>query len=190
MEHVTGRYPDAKDRKLAEQVILEIARQSPGDEIIGKTRVFKAFYLAHLFYADEFPGYLTEWPIVRMPHGPGVEGFDELIAALVRSGILEAETTRVGPYPSTKYRATKKGLQQRELSDNAVKAVRQAVEFIEGKTGAQLSDITHEFSISWNEAKDGVELNIYKDLLDDEEHAKMKGAVADLDTELEEAWGQ
>ncbi len=47
--------------RRAQQVLLEIARQSTGDAIVGKTKLFKTFYLAHLFYAAKSPGYLTEW---------------------------------------------------------------------------------------------------------------------------------
>ena len=49
----------------AAQIVLEIIKQSPGDEIVGKTKIFMAFYFAHLFYAADSTGYPSEWPIVK-----------------------------------------------------------------------------------------------------------------------------
>ena len=180
---------DARNRELAELTILEIAKQSSGDEITGKIRLFKAFYFTHLFFACDFPGLLTEWPIVRMPHGPGIEDFDQLIDRLVKHGALETADVKVGPYPSTRYRATGQAPPYDPLSPDALSAIRTAIEFVANKTGAQLSDLTHEFSISWMEANDGEELSIYKDLQDTEEHAELKAAVDELDSELDRAWG-
>lgn len=62
-------------------MIAEIIRQA-GGKFTGKTRLYKAFYIAHLLYAEQEPGYLTVWPIVRMPYGPGIDCGDELIAEL------------------------------------------------------------------------------------------------------------
>lgn len=180
--------PNARDQELAELVILEIARQSPGDEIIGKVRLFKAFYLAHLYFACDLPGYLTEWPIVRMPKGPGIENFGLLIESLVQQGTLKVEAVKVGPYPSTRYRATSSVPPYQPLSEEATNAIREAVEFVANKSGAQLSDLTHEFSVSWNEAEDGEELSIYRDLLREEDHKRLKDAVTELTSELDEAW--
>ena len=39
------------------------------------------------------------------------------------------------------------------------------------KGAAELSDLTHEFSRSWNSASEGQELNIYVDLIPDDEFA-------------------
>ena len=60
------------ERSKAKQVILEIIRQSKG-RLTGKTRLYMAFYVAHLLYAEQEAGYLTVWPIVKMPFGPGID---------------------------------------------------------------------------------------------------------------------
>lgn len=177
------------DKETAKQVIAEIERQSPGDELSGKVRLFKAFYFDHLFYARDNVGYLTEWPIVKMPNGPGIDGFDTLISELVQDQILEVEPTRIGPYNAALYRATaKQG--ERVLAEDAVNAVRNAVEFIAHKTGAQLSDITHEHSRSWNEAELGSELSIYLDMLSDEDYEVEKERASRIGQELEAAWSE
>jgi len=180
---------DATDRELAKRVIAEIIRQSPGDELGGKVKLFKAFYFAHLYYASDCIGYLTEWPIVKMPNGPGIDAFDLLIAELVRDRAVETEPTRIGPYNATLYRATGKHSGP-SLSEDAIKAIRKAVEFVVGKTGAQLSDITHEHSRSWNEAELGDELSIYLDLLSDEDYEAETQRASRIGKELEAAWSE
>jgi hypothetical protein len=175
-----------KRRDQAARVVLEIVCQSPGDEIVGKGRLFKAFYYAHLFYAVESAGFLTDWPIVKMPEGPGIHDFRKLIDSLIANGDLETEPAKVGPYKTTKYKAAleKRGSMQQAEVD----AVRQAVEFIAEKSAAQLSDITHEFSEAWNSAKMGEELSIYVDLLPDDERESRRQAEKTLERDLQAAW--
>jgi hypothetical protein len=174
-------------RAQAKRVILEIVRQSPGDEIEGKTRLFKAFYFAHLYYAAKSADYLTDWPIVKMPHGPGIDDFPGLVGELVADGLLAREQTMVGPYSTTLYRVTDR-LPEQPLSAEAVAAIHDAVTFVADKTGAQLSDITHEFSCSWNESELGQEQNIYQDLLSEEERANGRKRVADISKDIEAVW--
>lgn len=178
-----------KDRERAKRVIAEIVRQSPGDELIGKTRLFNAFYLAHLYYATECKDYLTEWPIVKMPNGPGIDRFSSLIAELIQEGAIETGTTRVGPYQATVYRAIGWGLEV-HLPQAAVSAIRKSIEFVNGKTGAQLSDITHEFSRSWNEAEQGEEQSIYLDVLSEEDYQAEQLRASRIKDELAAAWNE
>ena len=72
------------NKECAKRLILEILRQAGGE--IEKTKIFKAFWLAHLYYSKIAPGYLTDWPIVRMPNGPGIDRGDQLIVELIHSG--------------------------------------------------------------------------------------------------------
>ncbi len=95
------------DVDRAKQVLVELIRAA-GGEWTGLTKLYKAFYLAHLYYADSAPGYLTNWPIVRMPNGPGVESGDELLTELVLADIITRQNARIGPYPTTTYRVTTK----------------------------------------------------------------------------------
>lgn len=171
----------------AKAVVAEIIQQSPGDELVGTVRLYKAFYLAHLFYARQNAGYLTDWPIVKMPQGPGIGDFNELRDRLVADGVLEIDSERIGPYNAVKYRATSERM--RQLEPEAIAAVRKAVEFVADKTGAQLSDITHEFSRSWREAGPGEELSIYMDLLSNEGYDAAKARAESIQNELTTAWG-
>jgi len=172
------------------RVVLEIIKQSAGDEIESKTKLFKAFYFAHLYYAAEATDYLTDWPIVKMPWGPGIDQFDTLLDCLIDAGVITAEKSRVGPYPSTTYRHTGEALPGDQLGEQAVDAIHKAVEFVSHKSGAQLSDITHEFSRSWRAADDGDELNIYADLLLDDEYEEYVARQRELQDDIMDAWKQ
>jgi hypothetical protein len=161
-----------EDFQRAKQVVLEIVRQSTGDEIVGKVKLFKAFYFAHLYFATSNAGLLSEWPIVNMPNGPGIDNFGTILEALQNEQTIETDTTNVGPFKAVLYRATGRPSECGPLPQNAIDAIRRAVEFVAEKKGAQLSDITHEHSRSWNESQLGEELSIYLDLLSDEDYAK------------------
>ncbi len=179
------------DADRARRVILEIVRQSPGDEIVGKAKVFKTFYFAHLFYASRSGGYLTDWPIVKMPNGPGIDGFDELIAGLVKAGAMTTEPAMVGPYRSTCYRATGQPFTSGSLPPQGQDAIRDAVELTADKTGAELTNITHEHSRSWNQAKLGEDLSIYIDLLpEDDGHSAEQMRLEKIKEEVLAVWNE
>jgi len=175
------------DTGRAKQVLVELIRAA-GGEWTGKTRLYKAYYLAHLYYAETEPGYLTNWPMVKMPYGPGIECGDELLNELVLSGVLSRKHTAVGPYTAIGYRLTGKPLPGEAVSEQAVCAIEQAVNFVREKGAAELSDLTHEFSRSWNSAQEGQELNIYVDQIPDDEFAAREQRLSTLKTELLAAW--
>ena len=114
--------------------------------------------------------------------------FDDLIHDLHEFGALEVEAIRTGPYPSTAYQYTGADPPDPDLTNAALVAVREAVEFIGPLTGAQLSDITHEHSRTWRDAQDGDELSIYLDLLNDEEYATAVRRAKTTSDELKSAW--
>ena len=144
--------------------------------------------MANLYYAEAEPGYLTNWPVVKMPYGPGIECGDELLNELVLSGVLSRKHTAVGPYTATAYRLTGKPCPGEPLSEQAVRAIEEAVSFVKEKGAAELSDLTHEFSRSWNSALEGQELNIYIDQIPDDEYAGREQRLSTLKTELLAAW--
>jgi hypothetical protein len=179
---------DAKQLNLAAQVIAEIIRQSPGDEVRGKVKLFKAFYFAHLNFMRANHSLLSEWPIVKMPNGPGIGSFEKLLEELKSQRVIEVHAIHIGPYPSERFVATGKSLPGEQLSPEAIKAIRSAIEMTVGRTAAQLSEWTHAYSKSWNEAKVGSELSIYVDLLSDDTHAAIQTHLAELDASLTDAW--
>lgn len=175
------------DRRRAKRVIAEIIKQAAGTAI-RKTQLHQAFYIAHLLYAEQQRGYLSNWPIIRMPHGPGIDCGDELIAELELSGILELKTVPEGPWTTTRYRLARAERSGEQLSAAETRAIKQAVAFVRKKTAAELSELTHEHSRSWIEARDGQPLDIYIDLIPDDEFARRQREIDALHRELIAAW--
>lgn len=177
---------NSPDRERAKQVLREIIRLS-GGTVAGKTRLFKVFYLAHLYYAREEPDYLSDWPVVRMPNGPGIHDAESLVEELVREGSIQVCQVQVGPYVQVEYRSLREEPPSC-LPRGAEAAIQEAVEFVRGRSAAELSELTHEFSRSWQDAQDGDELNIYLDLLTDDEYARARRRLDELASDLQEAW--
>jgi hypothetical protein len=150
--------------------------------------LYKAFYIAHLLFAERQPGYLTNWPIVRMPHGPGIDGGDELIAELELSGKLKSENVPEGPWMTTRYHIVDENVGRDKLNTAEIRAIKQAVEFVRKKSAAELSESTHEHSRSWIEARDGQPLAIYLDIIPDDEFQQRDRELETLHRELLAAW--
>jgi hypothetical protein len=77
-------------RTTAKNVILEILRVGDG-EWSGKIKLHKAFYFAHLYYANEYPGFLTDWHFAKLQHGPGIHEDEPLIG----SSVFKCKTQRM-----------------------------------------------------------------------------------------------
>src|ERR1700733_1970508 len=90
-------------RTKARNVVLELIRCAKDGVWDGKTKLFKAFYFAHLYFAKLQPGILTDWPIARMPQGPGIHMSNLIFEELQREGLLQVEETQEGPYPECRY---------------------------------------------------------------------------------------
>lgn len=164
-------------------MILEILRQADG-EWTGKTKLYKAFYFAHLYYAHKRPERLTDWPIARMPQGPGIHNSGELLGGLRNDGYITIERTHEGPYPEFRYRLTPKGHQSPPLAGEALAAVHDAAEFCRPHTAAYLSQLTHEFSRAWNEAKDGDKLDVVIDTIPADEYEEREASLDQLEKQL------
>jgi hypothetical protein len=174
------------DKNRAKQIIVEIIRLHDG-ELPTKTCLFKAFYFAHLYYAKSAPDYLSDWPIVRMPNGPGIDGADRLLQEMVDENVLDCRIARVGPYDAVKYRL-KKDVIPDSLSVEHIGAIKAAVDFVKGKSATELSNITHEYSRSWQMASNGEELNIYVDLEPEEEYVQRMQSFTRLDNVIANVW--
>jgi hypothetical protein len=170
------------NKDQAERVILEILRQSTNG--LGRTKLYKAFWLAHLYYALENRGYLTDWPIVRMPNGPGVDKGPLLLQELAEAGLIRQEPEQCGPFREWRSRLMPNAALS-ELPQEAIAAVKKAIAFVEPKTTTELSAYSHDHSRSWWEAQEGEELNIYSDLIPDEEYDARKAELAAAKKEYE-----
>jgi hypothetical protein len=170
-------------RTNAQRVLLELIRNA-GETWDGKTKLFKAFYFAHLYYAHKEPGLLTDWPIVRTPQGPGIHKSVPLLQGLVKNGYLTVEPIQEGPYPDSRYRLTEKAAAEPPLADDARAAIKAAVDFVLPRTAGELSELTRERSRSWQDANDGDLLDIYIDLIPDDEYEKGLEQLTDLDKQI------
>ncbi|MEX0710935.1 MAG: hypothetical protein WD278_01210 [Pirellulales bacterium] len=173
------------DRERAKQIIAEIVRVC--GTCPSKTTLYKAFYFAHLYYAKREPGYLSDWPIVKMPFGPGIDQGDELLDELTRADVLRPKTCSVGPFVAVQYSAACPGVPE-SLSLEAISAIREAVDFVKDKSAGELTALTHEFSRSWNEAAFGEELNLYADISPQEVYDRRARTSERLDTALAASW--
>jgi hypothetical protein len=166
-------------RDIAKQIILEIIRQG-GGTFTRTTSLYKAFYFAHLYYAENAPDYLSEWPIVKMPHGPGIDSGADLLKELVNAGFLTRTMVGIGPYQASRYALTDKNWPGEKLSDIRIASIKSAADFVSQKTSTELSELTHEFSRSWNKAVEGQRLNCYIDLIPEEEYEERRSQIDEI----------
>lgn len=181
------RPPEADpDTEIAKQVILDIIA-AKGGRFAGKTLLYKAFYLAHLYYWRDSKGLLTGYPIVRMPKGPGIDRGDDLIHQLIADGRIVLGSRPVGPYEETVFALA--DTYRIDPSDPRHQAVVSALEWIGDKTAKEVCELIHEFSRSWQQATDGAVLPIYIDLLSEEEYRLTQVAGAETDELFRAAFG-
>jgi len=159
------------DVEKAKEIVYAIIREA-GGEFSGRTRLYKAFYLAHIAHWLEQQGILSQYPIARMPKGPGIDQGDVLLAEMRGDGLIESREEQCGPYPENVYSIASE-YNTHLLDDADIKAIQRALEWVDNKTGTQLSEMTHEHSRSWINAKNGDVLDVYQDLLSDEEFDKI-----------------
>jgi hypothetical protein len=169
---------DSAERDRAKQVILHILRQAGGS--LGKSMLFKAFWLAHLFYANKSAGFLSGWKIVRLPYGPGVDKGDELILQLKKCGDIALEHEPRGPYSETICKLVKQD-SLKDLPTGGIEAIDSAVGVISRHDSVtQISEWSHEASRSWSTTPNGSELDIYSDLIPDDVYYERKQKLEDL----------
>jgi hypothetical protein len=153
------------------KVILAAIVQTAGGSFNGKTRLYKAFYVAHLLHFRDHNGVLSDYPVIRMPRGPAVDSGDALLSELRDEGVLVLSQRPVGPYLEEVFTLSRP---YSPLCPAESESVRRAVEWIAGKPATELSEWTHEFSNTWADTPNGHPMNIYADLLSESEYAELK----------------
>jgi hypothetical protein len=131
-----------------------------------------------LFFEREQIGYLSDWPIIHMPRGPGIGDVEMLLDELVKAKRIEVVKVPEGPYERSTYRSMT--TEPEDLPKGAIEAIREAVEYVENKSVSDLTEITHEFSNSWNNSKENDELNIYLDLVSPAEYVSQRAKMDEL----------
>jgi hypothetical protein len=158
-------------------VILEILRQAGG--VLSKTKLFQVFWLAHLYYAKTAAGYLTDWPIVRTPSGPGIDQGDSLILELIKSGQISREYQAEGPFTELTCQLTDQPLEG-ACSPEAIAAIRASVADVQNHPGSAVQQWGHAYLRSWRTTANGAELNIYSDLIPDDVYEERRQELLEL----------
>jgi hypothetical protein len=174
------------NQERAKQVILEVLKQAGGS--ISKAKLNKAFWLAHLYYAKENPGYLSDWPVVKMPNGPGIGRGEGLLYELKAAGQIAQEYEDDGPYLSIRCRLAN-GAQDSGLPPAAKEAARKAVAYVTPRSATDLSEWSYGVSRSWRDKQDGDELDIYADLIPDDVFEEQQRELNALNQAYRELFG-
>jgi hypothetical protein len=178
-----------QDRECAKQIILEIIRQA-GGVLNYKTSLFKAFYHAHLRFADTHPGYLSAWPIVRMPRGPGIDRFDVLLGELMAEDRITTKEIEIADYRGFQFALCGQNSQTHMLPEGAEEAIAYGVQQVRGKSATQVSAESHQVSRAWREANNGDELNVYLDSMSDADYDDYMRRAKGIKSTLDEVWPQ
>jgi hypothetical protein len=173
-----------RDKERAKAIIVEIIRQADG-RFRNKTNLFKAFWQAHVVYAQSHLTSLSDWPIVRMPRGPGINRFDALLGELMQEGIVETEQVQQGNFTGFVFHLLPDT--PSTLSPEEVAAVKAAVASVDGKTANHVSESSHEQSRAWQLAADGDELDVFLDVIPEDEYREREQRLKELAQVLAEA---
>jgi hypothetical protein len=157
------------ETKRAKRILVELVRQA-GGQVHSKTRLFKAFWRAHLSYAANNPSYLSTWPIIRTPQGPAIGDFDVLLSEMLHDRWLTIDEVQVGPTWAIAF-SLGPSCPPSTFSAEALEALR---------TGVQASDQPHDDSPIWRETPDGEEMDIYVDLLSPADRERLESNFAAL----------
>jgi len=143
----------------------------------GRTMLYKGFYLAHLLHAQNYSAVLSDWPIVKLDHGPGVDEGKRILETLAHEGILTERKVPKRLRPGFEYQIIAGAAADAylgALTPDEVRTIQEACGVVKDKDGDELDAWAHEASPAWNAARCiGDELPIYADLLDDEDSVEL-----------------
>ncbi|MBI3099479.1 MAG: hypothetical protein HYY93_14815 [Planctomycetes bacterium] len=161
------------DRSRAEDIIVGLIAAAGSDGLKLKTRLFKAFYYAHLHYFRKTGDLLSAWPIVHMPKGAGIDEGTKIVRELIGSGRIRGVPARAGDYDTTHYFLGSVP-KARVFDPQVQKSIRWAVAFVAGKSATDLSDLMHRTSESWKCSRNGGEMDWTIDTLSEPDLTEMQ----------------
>lgn len=150
------------ERERAKAIVVELIRES-GGVFRNRTNLFKAFWKAHVEYAKSHLAPLSEWPIVRMTHGPGIDRFHLLLGELIAEGMVEEEEVEFGDKSGFRFVLT--GTPSETFSSEERASIRAGVSFVSRKSAARVREESHLESRAWRSAKDGDRMDIFLDVI-------------------------
>jgi hypothetical protein len=167
------------DKERAKDIIVAIIREA-GGTFTNKTNLFKAFWLAHVKYARSHCDSLSDWPIVRMPNGPGIDNFNALLGELMMENRVATKQVKRGDFDAFQFKLTdgrKCGLDKR-----AMQAIKSGVASVVGRSAESVSDSSHKKSRSWRAASNGERLDVLLDAIPDDEYREREKRLKRIDT--------
>jgi hypothetical protein len=153
----------ARARERAKRTILGLVSASNG-RLVGKLRLYKAFYRAHLLYFEKTGLELTGYSIVHMDNGPGIDNAGDLIDELMDEGTLQ-EIIGNGDRKKEHVYVTIGCIRVEDDEDKA-EAMLKAVQWANSLDEEELKVASH--NRSWHESVSGKEQNIFVDVLTDD----------------------
>jgi hypothetical protein len=174
-------------RRRAKAVIVEIIRQH-GGSMQSKTHLFKAFWKANVAAAQATGTPLTDYPIVRMPHGPGIHNVSHLLSELIDEDAITMDRPSEDPYDPFEFTIQTANAYEGDLSDNDRKAVSRGIDAVRGKSAKQISDESHRESRAWNAARNGEALDIYLDAIPEDEFARRSDSLRRIGAAVDAAF--
>lgn len=151
------------DAKLGE-LILYVARRAQGDEAFGKTKLNKI-----LFYAD-FNAYaktgksITGQEYAKYPRGPVPPRAESLMQEMATAGALVLARRNYHGYQQEQPVALREP-DLASFSGEEISIVDQVISELWGKSGRDVSDLSHEF-VGWKVARMGEEIPYETALVD------------------------
>jgi hypothetical protein len=179
---VTTALPERVDRRQAKRIIVEIVRQAaatkPTESGLARDSIAFVFWIAHLYPAKSNPGYLTSWPLIRTSRGVEIRDASALLGELVEEEFVRAESVERGPFSVTVYHPAGKESES-ELPSAAVEAIRQAAtEF--PLFSHCVSAWPIPFSRAWCTTPVGEEMDVYLDLIPEDEYEERRRQMEGL----------
>lgn len=169
--------PSERSKDRAKAIIVEIIRQA-GGTFQNKTNLFKVFWLAHVKYARSHVSHLSDWPIVKLPNGPGIDAFDSLLGELMEAGIVETVDVESGKFVGFHLHLKDHDAFRDVLSKDASSAIRSAVDGFEGVSVTAVSR-------AWKLARVGDEIDVALDTMSDEEYEQASERIDRLSDGLQ-----
>jgi hypothetical protein len=179
----TRRLVGLPDPTPAKGVVLETLREAGSEQNRGLSKdvLTSVFWLAHLYYAKRHRGYLTEWSLIRTPYGAEIKDRGAILQELIRDGLVATESSEVGPFPCTLYGCTGKRFVS-DLPAGATEAIRDALRFLLAHQSPwpSFGGWWVAFSRAWRSTAVGAEIDIYLDLIPDEEYEEQRRQLEGL----------
>lgn len=174
----------AEPKEQAKRIIVEIIRQA-GGRFENKTNLFKAFWCAHMKYAESHVEYLSHWPIVRMPRGPGIHRFDNLLAELMLEGKLKTNEVQYPGFIGLGFETIEPLESECHLTEPQVDAIKYGVKVFNGKTAAFASTEAYKTSRTWKDLPDGAEIDAALEVIPPDEFEERQALLEVVSAEVD-----